>query len=80
LLRSRGRQASRRCSSRVKADLVLLDYKIPNKNGIEAAPELKQELPEASVVIFALYKTDQLESEAWQAGVRAVVGKELSSC
>jgi DNA-binding NarL/FixJ family response regulator len=62
--------------------LVLLDCKMPNKNGIEAASELKQKLPETSVVIFALYKTHLLESEGRQAGFRAVVGKgrELSSC
>lgn len=60
----------------LKPDLVLLDYKMPNKNGIEAAAELTRKLPETAVVMFTLYKTDQLESEARQAGVRAVVGKE----
>jgi DNA-binding NarL/FixJ family response regulator len=60
----------------LKPDLVLLDYKMPNGNGIEAALELKQKLPNTPVVIFTLYKTNELESEARQVGVRAVVGKE----
>ena len=60
----------------LRPDLVLLDYKMPNGNGIEAALELKQKLPNTPVVIFTLYKTHELESEASQVGVRAVVGKE----
>jgi len=58
----------------LRPDLVLLDYKMPNGNGIEAASELKKKLPNTPVVIFTPYK--ELESEARQVGVRAVVGKE----
>jgi len=60
----------------LKPDLVLLDYKMPNGNGIEAALELKQKLPNTPVVIFTLYKSSELESQARKAGVRAVIGKE----
>lgn len=60
----------------LKPDLILLDYKMPNGNGIEAALELKQKLPNTPVILFTLYKTNELESEARQVGVTAVVGKE----
>jgi DNA-binding NarL/FixJ family response regulator len=60
----------------LKPDLVLLDYKMPNADGVQAASEIRQKLPEMPVVIFTLYKTAELESQARQAGVRAVVGKE----
>jgi DNA-binding NarL/FixJ family response regulator len=57
-------------------DLVLLDYKMPNGNGIEAALEIKHKSPETPVVIFTLYKSSELESQAKRAGVNAIVGKE----
>ena len=60
----------------LKPDLVLLDYGMPNKNGIEAASEIKEKLPQTPIVIFALNKTRQLEAMAQQVGVRAVIGKE----
>jgi len=60
----------------LKPDIILLDYKMPNGNGLRAASEIKQKMPEMPIVMFTLYKTAELESEARKVGVRAVVGKE----
>jgi len=49
---------------------------MPNGGGLRAASEINQKLPETPVVMFTLYKTDELESVAKRVGVRAVVGKE----
>jgi len=60
----------------LRPDLVLLDYRMPNKNGIQAASEIKQKLPEMPIVIFTLAKTRELESKAREVGVNAVIDKE----
>jgi DNA-binding NarL/FixJ family response regulator len=60
----------------LRPDLVVLDYKMPNGDGVEAANVIRQKLPNTPIVIFTLYKTQELESQARAAGVRAVIGKE----
>jgi len=60
----------------LRPDVVLLDYKMPKRDGIDAASEIKKRLPNTPVVLFTLYKNSELESQARKAGVRAVVGKE----
>jgi DNA-binding NarL/FixJ family response regulator len=60
----------------LKPDLVLLDFKMPNGDGLKAAVEIKQKLPETQIVMFTLFKSGELEAQAKQVGVRAVVGKE----
>ena len=60
----------------LKPDVVVMDYKMPNGDGIKAASELKQKLPQTPVVMFTLFKTQELETEALRVGVRAVVSKE----
>jgi DNA-binding NarL/FixJ family response regulator len=70
-----GRQAVEAAIA-LRPDLVLLDYKMRDGDGIETAHELKQKLPETPIVMFTLYKTQELESKARKAGVNAVVSKE----
>ena len=60
----------------MQPDVVLLDYRMPKRDGIEAAFEIKKRLPDTPVVLFTLYKNSELESKAREAGIRAVVGKE----
>jgi len=65
----------------LRPDLVLLDYKMPNGDGVEVASELAQKLPGVPVVIFTLHKTNQLEGQARRVRVKAVgfsaLGDEL---
>jgi len=60
----------------LKPDLVMLDFKMPNGDGLMAAAEIKQKLPETQIVMFTLFKSGELLSRARQVGVRAVVAKE----
>jgi DNA-binding NarL/FixJ family response regulator len=60
----------------LKPDVVLLDFEMPNGNGLWAASEIKQRLPDLPIVMFTLFKTAALDLEARKVGVRVVVGKE----
>jgi DNA-binding NarL/FixJ family response regulator len=60
----------------LKPDVVLLDFKMPNGDGITVASQIRPKLPETQIVMFTLFKSSELESRAKKVGVRAVVGKE----
>jgi DNA-binding NarL/FixJ family response regulator len=59
----------------LKPDLILLDFSMPNMNGIEAASELKRILPDAHIIVFTMFD-DALGSRlSSAAGVDLVVPK-----
>jgi DNA-binding NarL/FixJ family response regulator len=60
----------------LQPDLVILDFKMPLADGIRAASEILMAMPSTPIVMYTLYKTEELESAAKLVGVRAVVGKE----
>jgi len=60
----------------LRPDLVILDYKMYNSDGLEAADGIFRVLPDVPIVMFTLYKTDELEHAANVIGIRSVVGKE----
>jgi DNA-binding NarL/FixJ family response regulator len=57
-------------------DVIILDYKMPDSDGLVAADEIFRALPDMPIVMFTLFKTDELEHAANLMGIRCVVGKE----
>jgi DNA-binding NarL/FixJ family response regulator len=57
-------------------DLIILDYKMPDSNGLVAADGILRTLPDIPIVMFTLFKTHELEHAAYLMGIRCVVGKE----
>jgi hypothetical protein len=47
-----------------------------HSDGLVAADGIFRALPNVPIVMFTLYKTDELEREANLKGIRCVVGKE----
>jgi DNA-binding NarL/FixJ family response regulator len=63
-------------ASQLQPDLIILDFKMPLADGIRAASEILMAMPSTPIVMYTLYRTEELESAAKLVGVRAVVGKE----
>jgi DNA-binding NarL/FixJ family response regulator len=57
-------------------DLIIMDYKMYNSDGLTAADGIFKVRPDVPIVMFTLYKTDELEYAAQLKGIRYVVGKE----
>lgn len=53
----------------LRPDVVLMDYRMPGLNGIEAAREVKRRLPHAEVVVLSAYDDERLRHDVESAGV-----------
>jgi DNA-binding NarL/FixJ family response regulator len=65
-------------AARVKPDVLLLDYSMPEMNGLEAARTLGVLVPECAILMFTTFATPQLTELAKAAGVRAVLSKDVN--
>ncbi len=59
----------------VKPDLILLDFSMPNMNGVEAASVLKKMLPNVYIVVFTMFDAALGSRLSSAAGVDLVVSK-----
>jgi DNA-binding NarL/FixJ family response regulator len=57
-------------------DLIVMDFKMHHSDGLTAASDILRLMPSIPIVMFTLYKTDELEAAAKLVGVRCVIGKE----
>ena len=72
-------EAIRRAVSPDEAiNLVVTDFNMPTLSGLDIARALQQQHPDLPVVISTGFVTEQLRSQARQAGVRAVLQKEYT--
>ena len=56
-------------------DVVVLDFAMPNMNGIEAAKKIHDELPKMVIVLCSMYLDRQLTSLARKVGITSVLSK-----
>jgi DNA-binding NarL/FixJ family response regulator len=69
-----GREAIERVRE-LKPDVVVLDVTMPQLNGLEAAREIRKNVPESKVVILSQHEPSLMKQSALAAGARAYVTK-----
>lgn len=56
-------------------DLILLDFAMPVMNGLQSAQEISKFFPHTPILLFTMFLSNQLVSEARQSGIRGAVAK-----
>jgi DNA-binding NarL/FixJ family response regulator len=56
-------------------DLIVLDLAMPVMNGLEAARELNQIMPNVPLLMYSAFADKYMEKEAFSVGIKAVVSK-----
>jgi len=62
-----------------KWNLVMLDISMPGRNGMEVLKDIKEQQPEARVIMFSMYPEDQFAVRAIKAGASAYLTKDVTS-
>ena len=65
--------------ARYKPDVVVMDIRLPGKNGIEATREIVQQHPQTKVIMLTSYAEDELLFDAIAAGASGYVLKQIGS-
>jgi DNA-binding NarL/FixJ family response regulator len=63
-------------ASELQPDLIIMDFKMPLADGLQAAREISATAPFIPIVVYTLYRNDELDTAAKQVGVRSVVSKQ----
>jgi DNA-binding NarL/FixJ family response regulator len=64
---------------RTQPDLVVLDLAMPSMDGLQALPRIREEAPDAKIVVLSGFQADQMSDEARRSGAHAYVEKGTSA-
>lgn len=62
-------------AAKLKPDVILLDFQMPQMNGLDAAKAIIKRDPTARVAMYTLHQNQFFETQAKSIGVRAVISK-----
>jgi DNA-binding NarL/FixJ family response regulator len=70
-----GRHALELCRQ-LRPDLVLMDVRMPEMDGLTATREIKKEMPAISVLLVSAYESEDYRREAERAGAAGYILKD----
>jgi DNA-binding NarL/FixJ family response regulator len=70
-----GRHAMELCRQ-LRPDLVLMDVRMPEMDGLTATREIKKEMPAISVLVVSAYESEDYRREAASAGATDYILKD----
>jgi DNA-binding NarL/FixJ family response regulator len=63
-----------------RPDVIVLDFQMPEMNGLDAARIISERSPEIPILMVTLYLSKQLSDEARKVGIRGTCAKTDISC
>jgi DNA-binding NarL/FixJ family response regulator len=60
----------------LQPSLVILDYRLPGRDGLELAAEILAERPDQRIVLFSAYLDDRTVERAEELGIRECISKD----
>ena len=62
-------------AGKTEPDVIIMDYKMPDMDGLTAARTIREARPEQSIILYTAYLDAGLEAEAKDAGIAMCIGK-----
>jgi len=60
---------------REKVNIILMDIRLPNINGIDAATRIRRHLPECRIVVLTMFETEAFRKVFKSGDITAYIGK-----
>lgn len=65
---------------RYEPQITVMDFLMPEMNGLEAARKLTERNPDALILLITTDPSSQLQEEAKRAGIRGICAKDEMHC
>lgn len=70
-----GREALQRVEEKNPPDMILLDFQMPDLNGLDVAQQITKLFPEIPILLVTSHLSRQLADEARRVGIRGACAK-----